>query len=166
MVSRVRLIESALRLEWITAGWMLVEAAVAIGSGVAAHSLTLIAFGADSVIELLSAGLLLWRLNVELRKGAEFSERTERIAAKAGGVLLALLTLYVLASAGWGLWRRTGQDFSLIGLVLAAIAFPVMYTLARAKRRIADAIGSAALRADAISPLPADTYPSLCLLGC
>ena len=150
MVSRVRLIESALRLEWITAGWMLVEAAVAIGSGVAAHSLTLIAFGADSVIELLSAGLLLWRLNVELRKGAEFSERTERIAAKAGGVLLALLTLYVLASAGWGLWRRTGQDFSLIGLVLAAIAFPVMYTLARAKRRIADAIGSAALRADAI----------------
>ena len=68
MESRVRLIESALRLEWITAVWMLVEAAVAIGSGIAAHSLTLIAYGADSIIELLSAGLLLWRLTVE-RKG-------------------------------------------------------------------------------------------------
>jgi hypothetical protein len=58
---------------------MLIEATVAIGSGVAAHSLTLIAFGADSIIELLSACVLLWRLSVELRRGQEFSDTAERL---------------------------------------------------------------------------------------
>jgi hypothetical protein len=52
---------------------MVVEAAVAIGSGIAANSLSLIAFGADSLVELASAGVLLWRLDVEMRQGAAFS---------------------------------------------------------------------------------------------
>jgi hypothetical protein len=54
--ARSDLVRRALRLEWLTAAWMLVEAAVAIGSGVAAHSLSLIAFGADSLIKLASTG--------------------------------------------------------------------------------------------------------------
>jgi hypothetical protein len=82
MGSREGLIKGAFWLEWITAGWMLIEATIAIGSGVAAHSLTLIAFDADSIIELLSACLLLWRLSVELREGEKFSEATERMAAR------------------------------------------------------------------------------------
>jgi divalent metal cation (Fe/Co/Zn/Cd) transporter len=150
MQNREELIERAFRLEWITAGWMVVEAAVAIGSGVAARSLTLIAFGADSVIELLSACLLLWRLRVELRERENFSEATERTAGKAGAVLLCALSLYVVASAAWSLWRRTGQEFSALGLALALMAIPIMAVLATAKRRLAEAIGSAALRADAI----------------
>lgn len=48
---------------------MIFEGAVAIGAGIAAESLTLTAFGLDSVIELASASLLIWRLNVELRQG-------------------------------------------------------------------------------------------------
>ena len=64
---RPALIREALKLEGLTAAWMLVEAAVAVGSGIVAHSLKLIAFGVGSVIELLSACVLLWRLNVELR---------------------------------------------------------------------------------------------------
>src|SRR5579871_3390475 len=88
MPERAVLIERAFRLEWITAGWMLLEAGVAIGAGVAAHSLSLIAFGADSVIELLSACLLIWRLGVELRRGGEFPEEIERLAARIGALLL------------------------------------------------------------------------------
>jgi len=150
MENREELIERAFRLEWITAGWMVVEAAVAIGSGVAARSLTLIAFGADSVIELLSACLLLWRLHVELRERENFSEATERTAGRAGAALLVALSLYVVASAAWSLWQRTGQEFSTLGLALALLAIPIMAVLATAKRRLAEAIGSAALRADAI----------------
>ena len=52
---RLNLVRRAFRLEWFTAGWMLIEASVAIGAGVAANSLSLIAFGADSLIELVSA---------------------------------------------------------------------------------------------------------------
>ena len=66
---RRELIARALRLEWITLGWMLIEAAVAIGSGIIAHSLTLIAFGADSILELASAGVLIRRLAIEVRRG-------------------------------------------------------------------------------------------------
>lgn len=149
MENREELIRRAFWLEWITAGWMVVEAAVAIASGLAAESLTLIAFGADSVIELLSASLLLWRLRVELRERENFSEATERTAGRAGAVLLVALSVYVVASAAWSLWRRTGQEFSAPGLALAMLAIPIMAVLASAKRRLAEAIDSAALRADA-----------------
>ena len=67
---RFPLIREAFKLEWFTIGWMTVEAVVAIGAGVSAGSLVLLAFGLDSVIELASAGVLMWRLSVELRHGA------------------------------------------------------------------------------------------------
>jgi hypothetical protein len=66
---RLSLIREAFWLEWLTIGWMTVEAGVAIFAGWTANSLVLIAFGFDSVIELASAGVLVWRLNVELRHG-------------------------------------------------------------------------------------------------
>jgi hypothetical protein len=69
---RTVLIQQAFRLEWLTVAWMVVEALVAIGSGVIAGSLTLTAFGLDSVIELVSAGVLILRLTEELRRGEEF----------------------------------------------------------------------------------------------
>src|SRR5215469_10632590 len=94
--ARPDLVRRAFRLEWFTAAWMLIEAAVGIGSGIAAHSLSLIAFGADSLIELASAGVLLWRLDVELRRGVEFPELVERRATRIGAVLLFGLAIYVV----------------------------------------------------------------------
>jgi divalent metal cation (Fe/Co/Zn/Cd) transporter len=159
------LVEQALRLEWLTAAWMLIEAAVAISSGIAAHSLTLIAFGADSVIELLSALLLLWRLMVELRRGEDFPEELEERAAKIGALLLLALSLYVIVSAAWALWRGEGQEFSLPGIVLAVLAMPTMYGLARAKLRLADALRSGALRADAIESIACGYLSAIVVLG-
>jgi divalent metal cation (Fe/Co/Zn/Cd) transporter len=159
------LVEQALRLEGLTAAWMLIEAAVAIGSGIAAHSLTLIAFGADSVIELLSALLLLWRLTVELRRGEDFPEELEERAAKIGAVLLLALSLYVIISAAWALWRGEGQEFSLPGLVLAVLAMPIMYGLARAKLRLADALRSGALRADAVESIACGYLSAVVIIG-
>jgi divalent metal cation (Fe/Co/Zn/Cd) transporter len=147
---RRRLVRQAFRLEWLTIGWMAIEAVVAVGSGIAAHSLTLLAFGVDSVIELISAGVLLWRLSVELRRGEEFSEAAERAASRIGGALLFALAAYVVVDAGWTLWQREGQAFSLPGLIVALIALPTMYALARAKLRLAEQLGSRALRADAV----------------
>ena len=148
--TRSDLVRRAFRLEWLTAAWMAVEAAVAIGSGISAQSLSLIAFGADSLIELASAGVLLWRLTIELRQGAEFPEAVERRASNTAGALLFALAAYVVASAAYGLWAREGQEFSATGLALVVLAIPVMWFLASAKIRLADQIGSQALRADAI----------------
>ena len=147
---RLPLIREAFRLEWLTIGWMTVEAIVAIAAGLTAGSLVLLAFGLDSVIELASASVLMWRLFVELRHGQKFSERAERTAGRIGGALLFLLAAYVTAAAVWQLWNRTGEEFSWPGFLVALIAIPAMRYLARRKIAIAEKIGSRALRADAM----------------
>lgn len=162
---RAALVRRALWLERLTAVWMTIEAAIALGTGVFAHSVTLIAFGADSLIELLSACVLLWRLRVELEQGQAFSEDVERRASRIGGVLLALLTLYVLGSAIWSLWRGEGQEFALPGLVLAIAAIPIMYGLARSKRTLADQLGSRALRADAAESIACGYLSAVVVVG-
>jgi hypothetical protein len=58
---RAVLIRDAFRLEWLSIAWMVIEGSVAIAAGIIAHSVLLVAFGIDSVIELASAGVLLWR---------------------------------------------------------------------------------------------------------
>jgi divalent metal cation (Fe/Co/Zn/Cd) transporter len=162
---RRELVAKALRLEWITLGWLLVEAAVAIGSGIIAHSLTLIAFGADSIIELASACVLIRRLAIEISQGEAVAAKFERRAARIGSVLLLALSGYVVAAAAWSLWTRSGQEFSIIGLVLALIAIPLMFGLARAKAHIADRIGSRALRAEAAEAIACGYLSAVVVVG-
>ena len=150
---RAGLIRRAFRLEWITLAWMLVEGAVAIGAGMAAHSLTLTAFGFDSVIELASAGVLIWRLNVELRRGIAVSEPAEQTASRIAGSLLFVLAIYIVAGAAWSFWTRQGETFSMAGFVVALIAMPLMAVLSRRKLRLAEQLGSRAMRADAVESI-------------
>lgn len=96
---RNALIKEAFFLEWLTVAWMVIEGSIAIAAGVVAGSLTLIAFGLDSVIELASAGVLIWRLSIELKHGQAFSERAEHTARKIGGGLLFALAAYIVAGA-------------------------------------------------------------------
>ena len=129
---------------------MTVEALVAIAAGWIAGSFVLTAFGLDSLIELASAGVLMWRLSVELRHGQMFSERAERTASRVGGGLLFLLATYVTVAAVWQLWRGDGEEFSWPGFIVALIAIPAMRYLAHRKIAIAEKISSRALRADAM----------------
>ena len=68
-VHRGRTARRALALEAATLVWMVVEAVVAIGAGLAARSVALITFGLHSVIELASASVLVWRLSIESSGG-------------------------------------------------------------------------------------------------
>jgi divalent metal cation (Fe/Co/Zn/Cd) transporter len=147
---RQALIRQAFRLEWLTIGWMTVEAIVAIGAGWMAGSLVLTAFGLDSLIELASAGVLIWRLTVELGRGERFSEETETTASRIAGAMLLALAVYVTVAAGWSLWTRTGEAFSWPGLIVALVAIPSMRYLAHRKIAVAEQLGSRALRADAM----------------
>jgi len=147
---RTALVQQAFRLEYLTLAWMVVEATVAIGSGLAARSITLLAFGIDSLIELASAVVLIWRLTVELRHGEAFAEHAEHTASRIGGALLLALSLYVVIAAAWSLWTGRGQEFSWPGLLVAIVAIPIMWVLSRRKLRLADALGSRALRTDAV----------------
>lgn len=130
-------------LEYLTLGWNLVEAVVAISAGVIAGSSALIGFGLDSMIESTSGAVLLWRL-----QDGEKGERRELRALRLVGVSFLLLAGYVGWEAGGTLWRQEAPDESRVGIVLAAVSLVVMPILARAKRKVAADLGSAALEAD------------------
>ena len=144
---------------------MVVEAGVAISAGVVASSVTLLAFGIDSVIELVSAVVLIWRLTVELRWDQSFAELAERAAARIGGALLLALAAYVIVAAGWSLWIRQGQEFSWPGLLLSLAAIPIMWVLSRRKLRLADALGSRALRSDAMESIACGWLSFMVVIG-
>jgi divalent metal cation (Fe/Co/Zn/Cd) transporter len=162
---RAALVREAFRLEYLTIAWMVIEAAVAIGAAVAAGSITLLAFGIDSLIELASAVVLIWRLTVELRRGQSFAESAERVASRIGGALLFALAAYIVVAAGWSLWMRQGASFSWPGLVVSLAAMPVMWVLSRRKLRIADALGSRSLRTDAVESITCGWLSFVVVIG-
>jgi len=164
-LKRAALVQRAFQLEWVTIIWMMVETAVAIGAGIASHSLLLFAFGTDSVIEIVSACVLIWRLSVELRRGRAFSEAAERRSSRIAGALLFALALYVVAAAAWGLWRHQGAEFSTPGLILTVAAIPIMYVLSRQKLALAEQLGSRALRADAIESITCGWLSFVVVIG-
>jgi divalent metal cation (Fe/Co/Zn/Cd) transporter len=163
--NRAALIQDAFRLEWLTIIWMTIETAVAIGAGLAAHSLLLVAFGIDSIIELVSAGVLIWRLSVELRHGQLFSQAAEHRASRIAGTLLYALAFYVIAGAAWGLWQHHGAEFSAPGLILTVTAIPIMYVLSRRKLVVAEQLGSRAMRADAIESITCGWLSLVVVIG-
>ncbi len=145
-------IRAGIRVEWLTIAWMTVEALVSIGAGLAARSIALIGFGADSVIELISAGALLWRLRLEpVGAGATTlrGQTAERQASRLVGWSLLLLAVYVAGQSAYDLWTHAVSESSPVGIALAATTLLVMPWLVRTKRRVASAINSPALKGDA-----------------
>jgi divalent metal cation (Fe/Co/Zn/Cd) transporter len=124
-----------------------------------------LAFGIDSVIELASAAVLIWRLAVELRQGQAFSEEAEHMAGRIAAGLLFALALYVVASAIWKLWTHEGQEFSVVGLAITAAAIPIMYLLAQRKIAVAAKLGSRAMRADAVESIACAWLAAVVVIG-
>jgi len=146
---RQEAVRVGVRLEVVTVVWMALEAVLAIGAGVVARSVLLTAFGFDSVIELISGGVLLWRLSSEARgAGSERMESVERRAIRISAVLLVLLCAYLVFVGLAGLVARVRPEGSVLGVAVAATAVVFMPLLAWRKRRANLVIGSPALRAD------------------
>lgn len=130
-------------LEYLTLAWNMVEAVVAVWSGVLAGSTALVGFGVDSLIESSSGAILLWRL----RDGVH-GEAREETALRLVGVSFLALAAWVGWDALSTLLRRDGPEESVVGIALAAVSLVVMPLLARAKRRVARGLQSRALEAD------------------
>ncbi len=163
---RAQAVRAGVTVERVTIAWMVVEATVAIGAGVLARSVLLIAFGIDSIIELVTGGVLLWRLLTEAR-GVSMArvERAENRAAWITGVGLVLLCLYVVTSAALGLFTHHKAEVSIVGIALSVAAVIGMPVLARRKRAIAARIDSAALRGDAACSITCAYMAGTLLVG-
>ena len=145
-LDRTALVARGRRLEYFTIAWNAFEATVALASGLLAGSIALVGFGLDSVIETISAGILLWRLHAEddpLRR-----ERADRTAHRLVGICFLLLAAYVAVESVRALWTKAQPERSIPGILIAIAAVVVMPLLGRAKRRVAAQMGSRALHAD------------------
>jgi divalent metal cation (Fe/Co/Zn/Cd) transporter len=144
------MVRKGIYIELIAIVWTVLEAAVAVAAGVEAHSLALVAFGMDSVIELVAGFVLLRRLVIELReKRSERVLRAERAASLVVGIALLLLAVYILVSAFYNFTHQNQAGESRLGIALAVAAGILMPLIAWKKKRIAAAIRSEALKADA-----------------
>jgi divalent metal cation (Fe/Co/Zn/Cd) transporter len=127
----------------LTIGWNVIEGVVAIGAGVAAGSISLIAFGLDSGVEVSTSLVLAWRLAQERRGGCMVD--ADRRAVRWIAVCFAVLALYVGYEAISQLADQRPPDVSMIGIALAAVSVIVMPVLARAKKRLGPTLGSRAV---------------------
>ena len=150
------------RLEYFTIAWNSLEGLVAVIAGALAGSISLVGFGVDSFIEVISGSALLWRMSVDA--DVPNRERMERVALRAVGACFLLLACYVTFEAISSLAGRHAPAHSAPGIVLACVSLVVMPLLSRAKRRVGAALHSAAMNADA-RQAEFCTYLSAILLG-
>jgi len=168
--SRADAVRQALLLTYITIGWMTIEGAVSLLLGWASKSLLLEAFGIDSVIELFSAAVLLWRLRVEANGVAavEHVDAVERRAARLVGYSLYVLVAYVILNSGYGLFiakRLIDTHESVWGIVIGAVAKVGMPILAGYKLKVAARLNSRALRADAVESITCGYLSIVLMIG-
>jgi divalent metal cation (Fe/Co/Zn/Cd) transporter len=140
-------VRRGVHLEYFTVAYNCLEAAIALFAGVLAGSIALVGFGLDSVVEVTSGAALLWRLHGDTDESKR--ARMEVIALKTVGACFLVLAAYVAWEAVSALLLKRSPEHSPAGIVLAAVSLVVMPILARAKRRVAYRIASAALSADA-----------------
>ena len=138
-----RLRRRGFRLEYATLAWMVAEAAVAITAGLIAASIALVGFGLDSVIELMSATIVIWQLRGEIT-GQDRETRAVRLI----GVTFFALAAYLTIDSIRDLVTQARPGQSIPGLAVTAAALIVMPALAVAKRRTGKALGNRTLVAD------------------
>ena len=131
------------RVQVLTIAWMTVEAVVSLFASWKARSPALLAFGGDSAIELFSAVVVLWSFRAIAR------EDMERRTARVAGTLLFALATYVAINSALSLRGHSEPRPTLAGIAILVAALAVMPWLAKEKRNLSAATGSAALRADA-----------------
>ncbi len=126
--------------------WNSLEAIASVVAGVLAGSIALVGFGLDSVIEVSSGAVLLWRLRAEA--DAERRERAEHRALRLVGVCFLALAAYVAYDSIQGLVRHEAPQESFFGIAIAVASLIAMPLLARAKRQVARQLSSGAMHAD------------------
>lgn len=143
---RPELVSRGRRLEYFTIAYNSLEGLVSLIAGWLAGSVSLLAFGLDSLIEVTSGASLLWRLRHDADPVRR--ENSERATLRVVGGCFVALAAYLAVEAGSSLIEHRAPERSIPGIMMAAVSVVVMPLLARAKRRVAAGLGSAAMRAD------------------
>jgi divalent metal cation (Fe/Co/Zn/Cd) transporter len=137
---RAQLVMRARQLAWLGIGWHVIEALIAFAAGLAANSIALIGFGADSLLESLAGFILLWRFAA----GQQDSERAEQRAQRLIAASFYVIASYVAVEASRTLLDASHPEASWIGIGLATVTLVTMPLLASAKARVGSELLSSA----------------------
>src|SRR5688500_12712953 len=112
---RAGAIRQALRLEYFSLAWNVLETVVGFIAGIASGSIALVGFALDSVVESSSAAALVWRLRSEGRPGVDPDE-IERRAVRIVGWAFVALAVYVAGQSAYDLATGARPEESLVGI--------------------------------------------------
>lgn len=149
MTKTEKYIHRAILLAYFTIGYNLIEGVISIGFGISDGSVSLVGFGGDSLIEVGSATLVLWRFRGEAENSPHLSIDRERRATFGIGVLFLLLATVTVAASGYQLATKSPPETTLPGLIIAAVSLSFMFYLWSAKKRVARELDSATVMKDA-----------------
>ena len=147
MLNRQNAAKRGVRVSYFTIAWNSLEGLIAIIAGTVASSISLVGFGIDSFIEVVSGTTLLWRMTVD--DDVQSRERNERLSLRIVGICFFFLAVYVAYESCADLIAKKAPGHSISGIILACISLIVMPILSRAKKKVGYALGSAAMNADA-----------------
>lgn len=145
-------------LQFITVSWMLMECTVSLTASWKSGSISLLAFGADSFVELISAAAVLLQFTPQF----QISQTT---AARFCGTLLYCLAAVICVIAFAGFFEGLEAETSRLGIAITSGALLVMPILAYLKRNAADRTANRALRADAVQSAACAYLAALTLAG-
>src|SRR5882762_2129198 len=134
-------------LSYFTIAWNSLECLIAIVAGSIAGSISLVGFGIDSFIEVISGATLLWRMSVD--GDVQSRERNERLSLRIVGICFFSLAVYIGYESCSDFVSRRVPEHSIAGIILACISLVVMPILSHAKKKVGYQLRSAAMNADA-----------------
>jgi divalent metal cation (Fe/Co/Zn/Cd) transporter len=150
------------RIRWVVAAtisYNVIEAVIALTAGAAASSTALIAFGLDSIVEVLSAAAVAWQFS------ARDPEAREKVALRVIAFSFFALAAYVVVDTALSLFGGREAEHSTVGIVLAAVSLVVMPALSWFERRTGRELGSATAVADSKQTLLCAYLSGALLLG-
>ena len=150
------------RIRWVvgaTIAYNVIEAVIALGAGTVASSSALIAFGLDSIVEVLSAAAVAWQFS------AKDPETREKTALRVIAFSFFALAAYVLVDTALSLFGGVEAEHSVVGIVLAAVSLVIMPLLSWFERRTGRELGSASAIADSKQTLLCAYLSAALLVG-
>ena len=144
-----RQVRWAITLSWFTISYNVIEGVVSIFLGISEGSMALAGFGGDSLIEVASASLVLWRFRGDFDVGTKLAIEKEKRATLGIGILFVLLALVTVLAASANLFSKVTPDTTLPGLIVSLVSLSFMFYLWASKKKVAKSLNSSTMAKDA-----------------
>ncbi|MFA6169907.1 MAG: cation transporter [Candidatus Margulisiibacteriota bacterium] len=138
----------ALSLAIVTVFYNIIEGLVSIYFGYTDQTLTLLGFGIDSFVEVLS-GIGVWHMIVRIKRNDQERDSFEKTALKITGISFYLLTIGLILTVAYNIYIDHKPITTSWGIIISVISILTMVFLMKAKMFVGERLSSDAIIADA-----------------